>query len=85
MVTIDSGAAESVIAEDAAPSVPTRPSVGSKVGVQYVNANGASMPNRGEKVIPIQMGDGSSCSLRMQVTGRATDSIKRRAGLRHGA
>ena len=48
--------------------VQTTPSQGSRNGVEYVNANGATMPNRGEKRIPIKTGNGSECTLRVQVT-----------------
>ena len=68
VVTIDSGAAENVISGKEAPHVPTRPSPGSLSGVEYVNANGATMPNRGQKVVPVRLSDGSACSLKMQVT-----------------
>ena len=68
VVTIDSGAAESVINGEEAPHVPTLPSPGSLSGVEYVNANGSTMPNRGQKVVPVRLGDGSACDLKMQVT-----------------
>ena len=68
VITIDSGAAESVINEEHAPSIQTTPSEGSRSGVEYVNANGATMPNRGEKHIPVRTESGVGCTLRMQVT-----------------
>ena len=68
VITIDSGAAESVINEEHAPMIQTTPSQGSRSGVEYVNANGATMPNRGEKYIPIKTENGSECTVRMQVT-----------------
>ena len=52
VVTVDSGAAESVMNETHAPPVPTRTSKGGITRVEYVNANGTSMPNRGEKILP---------------------------------
>ena len=68
VITIDSGAAESVLNESHAPKIPTRPSEQSRAGVEYVNANGATMPNKGEKLLPIQADNGMDCALRMQVT-----------------
>ena len=67
-ITIDSGAAESVINEEHAPMIKTRPSEGSRRGIEYVNANGATMPNRGEKLMPVKAENGLECSVRMQVT-----------------
>ena len=68
MVTVDSGAAESVMNETHAPSVPTRTSKGSITGVEHVNATGTTMPNPGEKILPVILNNGEECSLRMQIT-----------------
>ena len=67
-ITIDSGAAESVINENHAPMIKTRASEGSRRGIEYVNANGATMPNRGEKLMPVKAENGLECLLRMQIT-----------------
>ena len=78
-ITIDSGAAESVINESHAPEVQTLPSKGSLAGVEYVNANGSTMKNKGEKLLPVILNNGEECSLRMQVTDvhRALLSVSR--------
>ena len=69
MVTIDSGAAESVTSERHFPDIVTRPSQGSRAGVEYINANGAKMPNRGEKLVPVRfLGNEGCAALRLQVT-----------------
>ena len=63
MITIDSGAAESVTSEQNFPEIPTLPSARSKGGVEYVNANGSTMPNRGEKLVPVKI-RGGHCALK---------------------
>jgi hypothetical protein len=68
VITIDSGASENVISQDFAKSVPIVPSAGSREGVQYVTANGNTMPNKGEKHIPVVTAEGHKCLLNMQVT-----------------
>jgi hypothetical protein len=67
-ITIDSGASENVISQDFARAVPVVPSVGSREGIQYVTANGSTMPNRGEKHVPVVTAEGHKCMLNMQVT-----------------
>ena len=68
-ITIDSGAAESVTNEKHFPEVQTVESDGSRRGVEYVNANGSTMPNRGQKVVPVKLsGGGTPVALRLQVT-----------------
>ena len=51
MITVDSGA-ESVTSEQNFPEIPTRPSSRSRGGVEYVNAKGSTMPNRGKSWCP---------------------------------
>ena len=68
VLTIDSGASENVIGQDAVPGCPTRPSVGSRAGVTYVAANSTQMPNRGEKRVNVRTKEGCCCELKMQVT-----------------
>ena len=67
-ITIDSGASENVISESYARRIPVVPSAGSREGVQYVAANGTTMPNKGEKHIPVTTVEGHKCLLNMQVT-----------------
>ena len=67
-ITVDSGAAESVWPEDLLPEVMTRPSVGSRAGVNYVAANGQKMPNLGEKKIQFKTKDDLNSSTTFQVT-----------------
>ena len=67
-ITIDSGASENVISEKLAPRFPTKPSAGSREGVQYTTASGEAMPNRGEKDIKVVTQEGNRCMLKMQVT-----------------
>ena len=55
MITVDSGAAESVTSEQNFPEIPTRPSARSRGGVEHENANGSTMPNRGEKLVPVKI------------------------------
>ena len=67
-ITIDSGAAESVVGAGMAPTIPTTTSPGSIAGVEYVAANGSRMKNQGQKHIPVFTEAGQRCRLRMQVT-----------------
>jgi len=67
-LTMDSGAAETVCRPDDAQCYPTMPSEGSQNGVQYVVANGKTMPNRGEKHVRLVTQEGSKCWMKMQVT-----------------
>ena len=67
-ITIDSGAAESVIPPDMLQEVPTRPSPGSRAGAHYIAANGGRMPNLGEKHVKFRTGEGLSSSVLFQVT-----------------
>ena len=68
MITVDSGAAESVTSEQNLPEIPTRPSARSRGGVEHVNANGSTMPNRGEKLVPVKIRGRGQCALKLQVT-----------------
>ena len=68
-ITIDSGVAVSVTNEKHFPEVKTLESDGSRCGVEYVNANGATMPNRGQKLVPVRLsGENVPAALRLQVT-----------------
>ena len=50
MITVDSGAAESVTSEQNLSEIPTRPSARSRGGVENENANGSTMPKSSGKV-----------------------------------
>ena len=62
-ITIDSGAAESVIHPTMFEEVPTRPSPGSRSGLCYIAANGSKMPNMGEKHVKFRTKEGMMSSV----------------------
>ena len=64
---VDSGAAESVAPAAMAPWVPTRPSDGSKRGQCYMSANGAKLPNLGEKHFSMVTTEGNLAEATFQV------------------
>ena len=66
-ITIDSGAAESVIPPDHAPQFPTVPSDASRAGVSYVAANGGKLPNKGEQKVMFSTKEGITRSMMFQV------------------
>ena len=67
-ITIDSGAAESVLPKDMLKEVPLKESKGSRSGLNYVAANGGRMPNLGEKNVNFRTKDGRSSNITFQVT-----------------
>ena len=67
-ITVDSGASENVMGPSMAPSIPMSASPGSRAGVEYLAANGATMRNQGEKIVPLVTKDGVQCDLKMQIT-----------------
>lgn len=67
-ITVDSGAPENAVSEELNLGVPTVPSKRSAEGIQYIAANGGSMPNHGEKAVKVMVGEGHRCLLRVQVT-----------------
>ena len=67
IVTADSGAGEHVCPATLFPQVPIKPSAGSKVGQTYKVANGASIPNKGEKKIEGQNSSGIPMNIKAQV------------------
>lgn len=67
-ITIDSGAAESVMPASEVPEVPIKESEGSRRGVNYVAANGSKMPNLGEKNIRFSTKDGTRSGIVFQIT-----------------
>ena len=67
-ITIDSGAAESVLPRDMLHEIRLQESEGSKAGVQYVAANGGKMPNLGEKKVRFKTKNGMESNVVFQVT-----------------
>ena len=67
-ITIDSGAAESVMPPDEVPEIPIQESDGHKKGLNYVAANGSKMPNLGEKKVRFNTKDGTSSGITFQIT-----------------
>lgn len=67
-ITIDSGAAESVIPPSMLEEVPIQESAGSRAGLCYIAANGGKMPNLGEKHVKFRTKEGLSSSVMFQVT-----------------
>ena len=67
-ITIDSGAAESVLPDSMLPEIPLRESAGSRAGLHYIAANGSRMPNMGEKRVPFRAANGAMSSVLFQVT-----------------
>jgi len=67
-ITIDSGAAESVIPQGMLNEIKVQESEGSRNGVQYIAANGAKMPNLGEKKVFFKTKDGMESNVVFQVT-----------------
>ena len=66
-ITIDSGAAESVIPSNLAPQFPITATDASKAGVNYVAANGGKLPNQGEKKITFSTREGVTRNMTFQV------------------
>ena len=66
-VTVDSGAADSVMHKRMAKNFRVRESEGSKKGVKYVAAAGAVISNEGEKHVCVETEEGHHCKLKMQV------------------
>ena len=71
-ITIDSGAAESVLPKDMLPGEALLEGSGKKAGVKYMAACGTSMANHGEKTVrfrsPSTSGSGTIASIKFQVT-----------------
>ena len=66
-ITIDSGAAETVMPEAMAKQYALKPSIGSEAGVEYQSATGEPIPNLGEKSLNLFMPDGTTRIMTMQV------------------
>ena len=67
-ITVDSGAAESVMPVDMLKEVQLKESIGSRSGVHYVAANGGRMPNLGEKQVYFKTKNGAESNVVFQVT-----------------
>ena len=68
-ITIDSGAAESVMPVDFLNSQPMEPSPAGKRGTRYIAANGDVMHNVGQKRIKFRTKDGAVSAITFQATG----------------
>ena len=67
IITIDPGAAESVLNANMATQIPRRPSPGSFAVVEYYAAHESRMINEGQTQVPVVGADGMRCGLRMWV------------------
>ena len=69
LITIDSGAAESVWPENYKQEIPLRPADKAKAQARYVTANGEAMTNKGKKLVHFRTGqDPSVKAMEFQVT-----------------
>ena len=66
-ITVDSGAAESVIPENRCTQYPTRDTERSLSGMQYQGADGSKIPNMGEKAVSGVTQDGVHTRMNFQV------------------
>ena len=78
-ITIDSGAAESVLPPDYAQQFPTEESEGSRAGLNYISAGGGKLPNMGEKQITFMTNEGQGMRMKFQVAPvtKPLGSVKR--------
>ena len=67
VLTVDSGASETVMSADTLPGVPIREGLASKRGVEYEVANGTRIPNEGEKEFKACMQDGGTRTIKAQI------------------
>ena len=75
-ITVDSGAAESVMPRELLKEVQLKESEGSKNGVSYRAANGTRMPNYGEKRVEFQLtGNGQPKGIH-NITFQVTDATR---------
>lgn len=68
VMTVESGAGESVCGPNVSPNYDIYPSDEQRRGTYYMAVGGARLPNMGEKHIHLQATDGKKCRVRMQVT-----------------
>ena len=64
---VDSGATETVAPDTMPNSIPTVPGVASRRGVEYEAANGATIPNEGEKRLTAFTEDGREKGMVVQI------------------
>ena len=67
-ITIDSGAAESVMPATMCPNYPAQEGQQKKMGVYYVAANGDEMDNEGEKHLHLTTPEGAQRGMTFQLT-----------------
>lgn len=67
-MTIDSGASNSVIPKGLMSHIPIDESIGSKMGVTYMAANGGVLRNYGQRRVYGKTNDGKDVQVTMQVT-----------------
>ena len=67
-ITIDSGAAETVMPATTLQEIKISESSGSRAGLCYVAANGGTMPNLGEKRVKFRTKNGKESNILFQVT-----------------
>eukprot|EP00973_Karenia_brevis_P076629 10644604-Karenia_brevis.AAC.1 len=78
-ITVDSGAAESVIPEEQCVQYPTTDTQASLSGMCYLGADGSEIPNVGERTVCAVTEDGSAARMRFQVcpVTKALGSVSR--------
>ena len=64
---VDSGASSSVASKDMAPEYEAKPSEGSRRGQTFAAAGGKSLPNEGEKRVPMMTNQGRQVTTEWQV------------------
>ena len=74
-ITIDSGAAETVIPANVAAFYRCMPTAASEGGLEYQSATGEPIPNLGEKRLNLLLDDGSQRKMVMQVAAGVTKAL----------
>ena len=67
-ITMDSGAAESVMPPEDAPDIPVQEQREHKKGINCVVANGSQVPNLGKKKIRFNTKDGTNSGITLHIT-----------------
>ena len=78
-ITVDSGAAESVIPQGLMSQFPTKETEESRRGQRFEAANGAIIENQGQRVVEVYSLDGVKRAMKFQVTevNKALGSVAR--------